>query len=82
MTAAEWFIAWAVKPLAEAVGAALVVVAVCAWWLVVEHAPRWWRQARCRHEGDIYETQACDAVCRRCGKNLGFIGQWRNGRQP
>jgi hypothetical protein len=37
-----------------------------------------WRKSRCRHDQGINETQACDAICRRCGKNLGFIGSWRN----
>ncbi len=34
----------------------------------------WWRQWRCKHDGRINETQACDAICDKCGKNLGFIG--------
>ena len=25
----------------------------------------------------VLETMACDAVCRDCGRNLGFIGNWR-----
>lgn len=35
------------------------------------------KQARCKHDGGVNETQACDAICRKCGKNLGFIGTWR-----
>lgn len=31
-----------------------------------------WRAVRGR--GGVNETQACDAICRKCGKNLGFIG--------
>ena len=38
---------------------------------------RWWRQRRCRHDRGVNETQACDAICRSCGKNLGFIGSLR-----
>lgn len=33
-------------------------------------------QRRCPHRR-IAETQACDAICSDCGKNLGFIGAWR-----
>ena len=39
------------------------------------------RQARCSHTGSIRETQACDAICGDCGKNLGFIGPWRERRK-
>lgn len=45
-------------------------------WILVSLA-KWWRQARCKHDGGVNETQACDAICRKCGKNLGFIGNWR-----
>lgn len=38
------------------------------------------RQSRCKHER-YYETSACDAVCKRCGKNLGFIGTVREKKQ-
>jgi hypothetical protein len=35
------------------------------------------RKAKCKHEMGVRETQACDAICKQCGENLGFIGQWR-----
>lgn len=35
------------------------------------------RQLLCKHDGGVNETQACEAICRKCGKNLGFIGSWR-----
>ena len=35
------------------------------------------RQMRCKHDGGVAETNACEAICRKCGKNLGFIGNWR-----
>ena len=38
------------------------------------------RQYLCKHER-YYETIACDAVCRNCGKNLGFIGTVRDERR-
>jgi hypothetical protein len=37
-------------------------------------------QALCKHDGSIGETQACDAICHKCGKNLGFIGGWNRSR--
>lgn len=38
-------------------------------------------QSRCKHDGGVNETQACDAICRKCGKNLGFIGTWRENNK-
>lgn len=35
-------------------------------------------QARCAHDGGVWETQACDAICKQCGANLGFIGTWQD----
>ena len=35
------------------------------------------KQTLCKHDGGVNETQACNAICRKCGKNLGFIGTWR-----
>lgn len=32
----------------------------------------------CRHTSGVRETPACDAICRSCGKNLGFIGKYRS----
>lgn len=37
----------------------------------------WNEQRKCRHDSGVIETQACDAICKKCGKNLGFIGEWR-----
>lgn len=38
---------------------------------------QWHRESRCKHDGGYNETQKCDAICRQCGKNLGFIGKLR-----
>jgi len=38
-------------------------------------------QVRCKHDGSVHETSACDAICAQCGKNLGFIGAWRERSQ-
>lgn len=41
----------------------------------------WYVQSRCKHDGGVNETRACDAICRKCLKNLGFIGTWRDKQQ-
>lgn len=51
---------------------ALIFVIFC-----VVGARRMLRQSRCNH-ARYYETSACDAICIDCGKNLGFIGTWRD----
>jgi hypothetical protein len=38
------------------------------------------KEGRCKHDGYIGENRACDAICGKCGKNLGFIGAWRERR--
>jgi hypothetical protein len=53
----------------------LIVLAVCIMMLCSSTATAR-RQRKCKHLR-VFETQACDAVCRDCGKNLGFIGTWR-----
>ena len=55
----------------------LVVFAIAAIFLLAAHTHRAIRQAFCKHAGSIGETQACEAICHQCGKNLGFIGTWR-----
>jgi hypothetical protein len=50
-----------------------VSVAVLAF-LYIKQAQR---QSRCLHDGGVRETMNCDAICEKCGKNLGFIGTWR-----
>lgn len=38
----------------------------------------WIDRLRCKHDGGYNETSACDAICKKCGKNLGFIGKIRD----
>lgn len=38
-----------------------------------------WKEHRCKHE-EFFETSACDAICKKCSKNLGFIGTLREKR--
>ena len=55
-----------------------LILFILAMLLVIS---RMARQARCPHDGDVSETNACDAICGKCGKNLGFIGTWRAKRK-
>lgn len=41
----------------------------------------WWKQARCSHE-NYRETMSCQAICKSCNKNLGFIGRVREKSNP
>lgn len=66
-------IGWALGDLA--VGA--VVLAVVFIPFVVVGIKQARRQSRCSHDR-FYETGACDAICSNCGRNLGFIGAWRD----
>lgn len=52
-----------------------VVLSALGVFMSLLSLPRWLQQRRCKHE-TYHETQACDAICSRCGKNLGFIGSW------
>lgn len=67
---------WLAKQLAEVLAVLAIIVIV-----LLAGLPRAIRQALCRHDGDVFETSACDAICRDCGKNLGFIGTWRASRK-
>ena len=37
----------------------------------------WLTQRSCKHDFGVNENQACHAICKRCRKDLGFIGAWR-----
>ena len=63
-----WF-GWNV--LAPVICILLVAVAV-----ILSSIPTAIKQSRCEHPR-YFETGSCDAVCKDCGRNLGFIGSWR-----
>lgn len=67
---------WLAKTLAELVTLGIVFVVLFVVLLLLA-LPRAIKQWRCKHDGSIHETQACDAICSQCGANLGFIGSWR-----
>lgn len=72
----DFILFWLAKPLAEILMLlAFIVLALVA--VAIAYLPQAIRQARCKHDGRVNETQACDAICSQCLKNLGFIGTWR-----
>ncbi len=40
--------------------------------------PMYIQQSRCKHDGGVNETLSCNAICKLCGKDLGFIGTEAN----
>ena len=52
----------------------VIIISLIVIWEVTRRIT----EARCKHDGGVNETSACDAICRKCGKNLGFIGNWRD----
>jgi len=56
---------------------AAVFVVVFVSILLAFEFKSWLKQRRCKHDGGVNETSSCDAICRKCLKNLGFIGTWR-----
>ena len=61
--------------ISDAIGAIVLIVALTLTGLL--KLLEWLGQSSCKHDGGINETQACEAICRKCSKNLGFIGTWR-----
>jgi hypothetical protein len=58
----------------------LLVIVLTIATIIVVGVIQWYKQSRCKHDGGYNETQACDAICRQCGKNLGFIGKLRDNK--
>lgn len=63
----------------------LPVVFIFALLFAAFVAPSMWKQWRCKHE-KYREDRMCNAICRHCDKNLGFIQPVRarnpNGERP
>ncbi|CAJ0710574.1 hypothetical protein LMG7143_01628 [Ralstonia thomasii] len=70
---------WLSKSIVE-FGIALGILAISGIVLLALWLPTWRKQSKCSHDR-VHETQACDAICLRCGKNLGFIDTWREQQQ-
>lgn len=54
---------------------ALAVFFVIVGYFCTKNA---WKKLRCSHDGGVNETMACDAICKKCGKNLGFIDKLKD----
>lgn len=62
--------------LLEAIFLVLFVIFIIAWTgATVMNSIR---QSLCLHDEGVRETRACDAICVKCGKNLGFISSEEN----
>ena len=77
----DWFSAAIGAWFGWKVAAPLIFGALLVCIVALLGIPKMVRQARCKHE-KFHETMACDAVCSRCGKNLGFIGTVREAMRP
>jgi hypothetical protein len=70
---------WLMKPLAEiAFALGLILAVMLVYGLAC--LPGYLKRRRCKHE-QVWEDGQCNARCRACGKNLGFIGTWREKRR-
>lgn len=57
----------------------LILFALFLLFLILWFIKDAWIQWRCKHE-KFYENMACNAICSKCRKNLGFIGTVREQR--
>lgn len=70
---------WLARPISEVAFCLFAAISIVVAVFIVS-LPHAMRQRRCKHM-QVFETQACDAICAHCAKNLGFIGNWR-AKQP
>lgn len=68
-----------VVSLVELLGLVLFIGLLLFWGSI--SLSEWFKQNRCNHDGGVHETRACDAICKLCGKNLGFIGTEENEKR-
>lgn len=55
----------------------LAFIVLFTIWAIIIGSSRSLSQWKCKHDAGVNETMACNAICRKCGKDLGFIGAWR-----
>lgn len=67
----EFILFWAAKAIAEVIVGLLVLLGVVVI-VALSYLPGYLRKKFCKHE-KYRETRACNAVCIKCGKNLGHI---------
>ena len=72
----DWSWWWVTLPFwgGAALAAVRLLIAV-----IISVAPRLF-QKKCTHLR-VRETRSCDAICRDCGENLGFIKHWRDANR-
>ena len=56
----------------------LAMIVLLALFAIYMYLPIWWKQKNCKHDGGVTETMSCEAICKKCGLNLGFIGSEAN----
>lgn len=71
---------WTIGDIGNVVLGCLVFL-VFLFMALKEWMKQWMKQIHCKHDGGINGTRSCDAICRKCGKNLGFIGSWRKNHE-
>jgi hypothetical protein len=62
--------------LVEIIALLLLIFMIIAY--LVMNLTTYIQQSRCKHDGGVNETRSCDAICKLCGKDLGFIGTEAN----
>lgn len=75
----EYIAFWVAKALVD-VAIGLAWISAFSLMIFEPLVGKWWRHRKCQHKR-VMETMACDAVCRECGKNLGFIQKWRDAHK-
>lgn len=72
----DYILFWLSKALVDVIAFGSVIFIVLLT-VLIWNIPGIIKQRRCKHLR-YRETQACDAICNDCGKNLGFIGSIRD----
>lgn len=72
----DWSWWWVTLPFLAGAALAAVLLLIAA---IISAAPRLF-QRKCKHLR-VRETRSCDAICRDCGQNLGFIQNWRDANR-
>jgi hypothetical protein len=64
---------WFIRPFAELAASLAFALGLFILWFIFFALPGILKQAFCKHK-DCFENGSCHAICRRCRKDLGFIG--------
>ena len=60
----------------------IIIVSIILLLVIIASIKTSIKQRFCKHE-KTFENSACDVICVKCGKNLGFIGSYnsKNSKQ-